>query len=299
MRYIALFTFTFLLFNLYGQSVPYKIRLFEKHLIDSLFKKFDKKEPDFSQLKSLSKNYKFKSCTSESYLYRGIAYKYSRLYLDSEKYQLKPEYKKLLLDSTIYYYDLGGNVCLDCISTTKVEKLEFYQLMRDKTLYRNELEQLKKLGYKQDRAGFSFGLSSQFGKNNWIGINLSPLELFTPVNAKFFKNQNIIYLLRKSGKGSLFNFDIIKNLNQNETDISFSLLKFTTPIHIDITKFGFINSSKFNSAYGYYRPEIGLGWGIFSAGYAYNLVFKKDKRDDFDKHLFFVRMSYPFLKYND
>ncbi|MBK8722867.1 MAG: hypothetical protein IPL95_11535 [Saprospiraceae bacterium] len=86
---------------------------------------------------------------------------------------------KLFLDSTLYYFDLAINDCNECSGRYRKEKLDFLIMMKDKSMYKKEVDLLKKIGYKQERNGFSFGISSQFGKNNWLGINLAILNLLS------------------------------------------------------------------------------------------------------------------------
>ena len=289
---ILLYCFIFSL-QLNGQKIQRSIIKKEFEIIDSVSLKYDNSNPNIQVFKSLKDSYNFTSCEGIGYLDVRIGYEYSRQFLEAEKNNFIPELCKFLLDSTLYYFDLAINDCNECSGRYRKEKLDFLIMMKDKSMYKKEVDLLKKIGYKQERNGFSFGISSQFGKNNWLGINLAIYESYHPNNTRFFKSLDF------TGKISYLNFEVQKNLNQNQTDVSISLIKLSAPIYIDITKFGYLNLNKTNEYYGYYRPEIGLSWNIFSAGYAYNLVFKKDKRDEFEKHLFFVRLSYPFLKYND
>ena len=102
---------------------------------------------------------------------------------------------------------------------------------------------------------------------------------------------------RKVGfRGSLVNFEILWNLNRKATDVNFSLLRLSAPFYLDITKFGAMRYLADEKAYWYYRPEIGFGWNIVSFGYAYNHIFAKAQRDKKERHLFFVKVSYPLVK---
>jgi len=285
---------------LFGQKSAKEIFLYEKNLVDSVSNKFDLKNPDFKPLKELAKTYPFQSCLSHSYAYRSVAYNYSHLYKDGAKYTLKQEYLDLLMDSTLLYYDLGKSVCKECSNATMSEKLDFLAKTNHSDIYNAELQRLKKLGYKEDFGGLSFGISSQFGKSQWLGLNFSPTEFVHPSNNKFMYGKKYTFFADWTNqfKVSIFNFEVLQNLNKKETDFNFSLLKISAPFHIDITKFGMLSSKILNTSYGYYRPEIGFGYKYVSFGYSYNLIFKKSARKELESSLFFVKLSYPLLKFN-
>jgi hypothetical protein len=178
-------------------------------------------------------------------------------------------------------------VCEECSNYYRLLRLDFLATEKDKRFYQSELTALQALGYTKKRSGLSIGLAAQSG-------TYTPNSRFRyyvdPITGK--TTSKILVGL----KASALNFEVLWNLNQKATDINFSLFKFSAPFYLDITKFGALRYASDGKAYWYYRPEIGFGWNVISAGYAFNYTFAKEKRMQLERHLFFVKISYPLFK---
>lgn len=49
----------------------------------------------------------------------------------------------------------------------------------------------------------------------------------------------------------------------------------------------------------FYRPEIGISYGIFNLSYSYNLTFDKSIRFATEKNMFTFGISYPLVRIGD
>ncbi len=191
-------------------------------------------------------------------------------------------------------------VCEECSNYYRLLRLDFLATEKDKRFYQSELTALQALGYPKKRSGLSIGLAAQSGNNSWLGGSFAITETYTP-NSRFRYYVDPITGKTTSKilvglKASALNFEVLWNLNQKATDINFSLVKISAPFYLDITKFGALRYASDGKAYWYYRPEIGFGWNVISAGYAFNYTFAKEKRMQLERHLFFVKISYPLFK---
>jgi hypothetical protein len=140
--------------------------------------------------------------------------------------------------------------------------------------------------------GVNTGLIYSYGKDSWIGGNLG---------ITLVENKNVF---QNVARFSLISFSWQHNLNTSTNDISFDLLKFDHLgfFNLNITQFGFHQGLPgVDGVKWFYRPEIGLSYGPFSVGYAYNLTFKKDVRYLTEKNMFIAKLAYPLIrisKYN-
>jgi len=278
---------TVVLFNVgYGQSKQQ-----EKENLKQLQSKFETTQ-DLNLIVAAKRDSAFKSCKSKAAFEVMMCNYYMNLRSRALRDKILDK-ERIYTDSVLHYYQNAIDACSDCAIKYRFTRLEFLDKLKDKTLYNSEVASLKLLGYKPPakiRSGFSFGVSSQFGNNNWIGVNAAFVEDYLP--NYFSKDYNAW-----GYKASSMTIEILKNTQQNAWDVSFSVLKLTAPIHIDVMKFGYQRFSSENKIYWYYRPEIGIGWNVLSAGYAYNIYFKKPNSLLPERHLFFLRLSYPLIKF--
>ncbi len=272
-----------LIVSLFGQSVIDE----EKHL-KNINKKLQKSN-DIQLIKDLESKGIVTSCQGRAFLqskyadYYKVKLRKVNINKDSVLYQQ-------LKDSVLTNYQKAIDMCASCSNTLRVTRLEFIGKMKDKSIYRQEEKELKKLGYKPMREGMALGGSVQFGKKTWIGLNFSLLKGYQPsFKMDGYKEQN--------KQIDFIGLEVLKSINQNAWDINFSLLKVAMPVHVDITKFGYQKFSDEKSSSWYYRPEIGYSWRIFSFGYSYSLYFNKVSTQP-ERHLFFLRASYPLVKYD-
>jgi hypothetical protein len=87
--------------------------------------------------------------------------------------------------------------------------------------------------------------------------------------------------------------------NTNGRDFMFNFLNFRHPIlNLNLIQFGY-HEGVSDKLKWFYRPEIGLSYGIFKASYAYNLTFDKSVRSLTEKSLFTFGISYPLIRIGD
>ena len=137
-------------------------------------------------------------------------------------------------------------------------------------------------------AGINTGLIYSYGKDSWIGGEIG-LDLVDHRNP--FYNRE---------RGSIFTVSFQHNLNTRSNDISFDAIDFTINndiINLNLTQFGFHQGLPgVEGVKWFYRPEIGLAYGPFYLGYAYNLTFNKDSRSLTEKNMLVVKFSYPLIR---
>ncbi len=140
-----------------------------------------------------------------------------------------------------------------------------------------------------ERTGLGFGLNYSIGNEQWFGGEIS---IFQQTDGYFFNAYNFFSV-------ALFTFGYNHNFTSNINDFYFNLAQINkhSLFNYQITKFGFQTAPFLDKAKWYYRPSIGLSYSIFSFSYSYNLVFDKTVRDQLEKHLFEVKISFPIIKY--
>ncbi len=144
--------------------------------------------------------------------------------------------------------------------------------------------------------GLNIGLSSFYGRDLWLGAEISsdfvqfanPFKLFDPVSS------NSAFRISSLAIG------YHKNIQTNDNDISLNSLRLTSVLFFNLTpaQFGFKWGPSFanDKTYWYYRPEIGFTYGIFTVSYGYNLMFNKNVRELTDKSVINFKISYPIIK---
>ncbi|NDA64361.1 MAG: hypothetical protein EBX50_20385 [Chitinophagia bacterium] len=87
------------------------------------------------------------------------------------------------------------------------------------------------------------------------------------------------------------------NINdRTKQDFLFHVLSWKHPlININLVQFG-LHRGITDKEKWFYRPELGLSYGIFKASYSYNLTFDKAFRPNTEKHLFTFGISYPLVR---
>jgi hypothetical protein len=87
------------------------------------------------------------------------------------------------------------------------------------------------------------------------------------------------------------------NINDNsKQDLLFSAFNLRNPfIHAKLIQFGF-HSGISDKLKWFYRPEIGVSYGIFHLSYSYNLAFDKTVRSLAEKNMLTFGISYPLIR---
>lgn len=142
-------------------------------------------------------------------------------------------------------------------------------------------------------SAIGMGVAGALGRNSWIGYEMSWdfVEYINPF--KWLKNVSGIPHQRES----LFSCSFLFNANNpNQKDLTFSTLHLRHPfININVSQFG-LHYGIASKGKWFYRPELGLSYGIFRASYSYNLTFDKTVRSQTEKHLFTFGVSYPLIR---
>jgi len=169
----------------------------------------------------------------------------------------------------------------------------------DPSIYNTVIKDFEETEYQaiDGNVGLNMGISSMYGKDLWLGgeisldyfYNANPFEVIHPLNRN--------YNYRVAAIGASY----MKNLSSNSTinDFAFYAMKFTNFAFVNFTpyQFGFQRGSVFpdNKTYWYYRPEIGFSYAIFSISYGYNLMFNKSIRGLAEKNIITFKISYPLV----
>ena len=139
----------------------------------------------------------------------------------------------------------------------------------------------------------SVGTAGAIGKGTWMGVEGSyeaveytqPFLLRHPISGSFHF------------RGSLIGLSYLWNINdRTKQDFLFHVLSWKHPlININLVQFG-LHRGITDKEKWFYRPELGLSYGIFKASYSYNLTFDKAFRPNTEKHLFTFGISYPLVR---
>jgi len=206
--------------------------------------------------------------------------------------------KQKYINEILDCYKLAIDTCTKCKLKSKKQRLSFLEDINDRgTLYQNDLNELKAFGYREPYHSLNLGINYMRGINNWLGLEIS---FFTYSELGFKKlkkntNSNKYYVpFEYPFVGSFLSVGYMRNLDRKVTDLSFSIIQITSPLLINITKFGFQTNKEDKISYWYYRPEIGFGWSYLSIYYSYNLLFNNSSRHSFEKHLFNLKILFPF-----
>jgi len=185
----------------------------------------------------------------------------------------------------------------------RADRLEFLNYLNsDHPLVSSDLAYLKQHGFKKEFEGFTPGANYMYGKSSWIGIELSPIGYVSP--SFTLKNQDPADgKIKKVNKRELpvaLAFATIgynQLLKNSAHEFTISGFRLTAPIYLEITKFGFESGLNSPKLLWFYRPEIGIGNSFISVGYAYNVLFAKSQRSNWEKSLFVIKICYPILRY--
>ncbi len=214
------------------------------------------------------------------------------------------ECKKIVGEITALY-DSAMRICEACMPNHIKSR---YDIESDYYIFekqaKKDLAYLKSIGYKEDREGFPIGISySRSPANQYIGFEASLIGEYSPwyklktVDKNTGKKEVLESYIPTSVQSLTCGFN--KNLQRNGYEVWASFGQVTSPIMFNPAKFGFSENYVSNEKiHWFYRPELGLGWGIFSVNCGYNLVFKKAFRREDNKWFVTVRLTYPIFSYD-
>lgn len=213
-----------------------------------------------------------------------------------------PKYQKILSEIN-GNFEKAINTCSECGIKWRYERFTILERLRENKnpIYMTDLEALKSAGYKKERKGVGLGAHLIQGKNTWYGFNFALVKLYQPhfklktidseTNKPIYINKEMNFSLSLLG----FNYAYAPKIKKH--DMSIELIKFDAPIYISPLQIGWQYWETKEKNYGFYRPEIGIGYGGFSISYAYTLMFNKSLREEAEKHLLLLRYNYPFIKF--
>lgn len=155
-------------------------------------------------------------------------------------------------------------------------------------------EIIEEHGFKQFKLGPAITPLVKYDGDVWLGLEGS---LFAGQYLPFHLKNSYGHTIdqRKFTVGlSAISGSYIRNLQRNASEVKFSLLRIEAPFYLDITQFGFIRdlNLQFDETNWFYRPEVGVGFHIFSISYGFN-IFLNDPPINFEnKHSVSLRAKF-------
>jgi hypothetical protein len=140
--------------------------------------------------------------------------------------------------------------------------------------------------------GLGLGIAGGIGKSGWLGYEVSDDDVENVNPFKPNRLSGISYF-----RANYFSASYLWNLsNKSKQDFLVSALNFRNPlIHLKLIQFGF-HSGISDKLKWFYRPEIGVSYGIFHLSYSYNLAFDKTIRSLAEKNMLTFGISYPLIR---
>lgn len=306
-----LFLFLFFVTNaLFGQVVLTYEEQFD--LIQKTYDKIETKE-QLILLDELIQSQKITDTKLFASIYQAKANKQfelceEKLY-DSYDSELESELMSILAN-----YDKAVELCAACAVEYQYERYEFLESILSNVdsltevsetflpAYKKDFVALRKMGMKLNRQGPGLGLNLNQGKEMWIGGELSVFTAIEPfVFLRYNQNGNKKKFWNNSLPvgGSFVTVAYAYAFDKKFHDFNFSFNDLHSPLHVNVTKFGFLKTSYSPDLIWYYRPEIGVGFQNISIYYAYNAVFKKSMRGLSEKHLFGVKIKFVPIRFKN
>jgi len=140
--------------------------------------------------------------------------------------------------------------------------------------------------------GLGLGVTGGIGKAGWLGYELSDdfIENTNPFKPELI-SQGLYFRFNYFSTSYLWNLR-----DKSKQDLLFSAFNLRNPlIHAKLIQFGF-HSGISDKLKWFYRPEIGLSYGIFHLSYSYNLAFDKTVRSLAEKNMLTFGISYPLFR---
>jgi hypothetical protein len=159
------------------------------------------------------------------------------------------------------------------------------------TLFVNEMKESKFVPFNS-YTGIGLGITGGVGKSTWIGYEISD-DIVDNINP-FRRN---LISGSPNFRFNYFSTSYLWDLNdRSKQDLTFSAFNLRNPwIHAKLVQFGF-HSGISDKLKWFYRPEIGVSYGIFHLSYSYNLAFDKTVRSMAEKNMLTFGISYPLIR---
>jgi hypothetical protein len=196
------------------------------------------------------------------------------------------------------FYEIGGKDVTNPLqwynyntsSSLGLKKLP--QDQRDVAKIFLEDEKITKFVPFDSYSAIGFGAIGAIGKSNWTGgeISLDYADLTNPFRKDYISDRSYMRM-------NFLSLSILWNLNDlKRRDILYSMLNFRNPfVHAKLFQFG-THIGISDKLKWFYRPEIGISYGIFNLSYSYNLTFDKSFRSSTEKNMLTFGISYPLLR---
>jgi hypothetical protein len=157
-----------------------------------------------------------------------------------------------------------------------------------------KIDEIKKAGYKWDKEGKVIGAFYQYSKGqNWVGVEFAGFGIHSPTY-KIKKDKDELKLDGCDNKvpfsASASSFSGAYDVSQRHFMLNFNAIHFTAPVVLKPLQLGVeIFDGK---GYGYYRPEVGLGYNNVYASIGYTLPFLKRHNDILQRWFFGVSANF-------
>lgn len=196
-------------------------------------------------------------------------------------------------------HDRAIAACRHCALFAKFRRYKFLDRIEAPDNIRDKhLSELKAAGFKPDIKAPGIGIFYLRGHGtHWLGAEIAAFSMLSPSwslkqrSAKTGKRQNIY--TNTPSAASFLCLSYARMIEEPVHELSLSLLQITSPIVLNITRVGFYKAKDHPlNTKVFYRPEIGVGFGRFSASYAYNIT-ARSVRDKAPTHCLYVRFFTP------
>lgn len=277
-----------------AQEISKTDRAFQENLIEKAVEAA-KKAYDIAPIQDLIESGQLTWPEAQASAYIAKAFVLKRIHKRAlRKYEHEAEITDPGVIEILDSYKRGIECCEKCRLQYKVGRYEFMESIDHKSkLFSEDLAELERAGYKKGIRGPVVGLQLMAQSDGiWLGAEVAAWGGLQP--AWHFKTEKQRKFKNNSFAANAMSIAYLRSLDQNINDISFSLFQITAPIYINLTRIGVYagKDTPLDNEF-YYRPEIGIGWGRISAGYAHNFVFYKSARPFAAKHLFSLHYLTP------
>lgn len=196
-------------------------------------------------------------------------------------------------------HDRAIAACHHCALFGKFRRYKFLDKIKAPDNIRDKhLSELKAAGFKPDIQAPGIGVFYLKGRGTqWLGAEIAAFSMLSPSwslkqrNAKTGKRQKVY--TNTPSAASFLCLSYARMIEKPVHELSLSLFQITSPIVLNITRVGFYKAKDHPlNTKVFYRPEIGVGFGRFSASYAYNIT-ARSVRDKAPTHCLYVRFFTP------
>ena len=131
--------------------------------------------------------------------------------------------------------------------------------------------------------GLNLGYTS-FGTRNgfYQGVDIS------------LDNTNKVNPFMQSFRVSYYGVSFLKEYKGGNSEFLFYTFQFRTLLQVNLVQFGINTNSNLGTKTWFWKPEIGINYGLLNLAYAYNLPFKNT--GDIKGHQLKISYTYPLLR---